>query len=240
MSTLSRIIAAAASPAISSNSPSRKPAAAASASSPCTLLKRAARLYEIRRLPSHQRNVLRRADRTLTDPKQPSHTRVETDIRMNPRIPLLRIAFRAVLLAPLLAPSIAQAQLRSPWDGLSIAATDVPYNCPQPPPFSKTLNVPKATIPTRITPSLTRRKREAEEKATEAPTHLGQWSGEAADAWLTKGSRAARPASTPCSMLPLGLTPGPARCPPAGPLRTEMAARRRLCGVSQGPQQWSR
>jgi poly(beta-D-mannuronate) lyase len=109
---------------------------------------------------------------------------------MNPRIPLLRIAFALCSLAPLLAPSIAQAQLRSPWDGLSIAATDAPYNCPEPPPFAKTLSVEGYYTDAHHS-IIDEKKREAEEKATEAPTHLGQWSGEAADAWLTKGSRAA-------------------------------------------------
>ena len=75
---------------------------------------------------------------------------------------------------------IAQAQLRSPWDGLSIAATDAPYNCPEPPPFAKTLNVEGYYTDAHHS-IIDEKKREAEEKATEAPTHLGQWSGEAAD-----------------------------------------------------------
>lgn len=81
-------------------------------------------------------------------------------------------------------------QLRSPWDGLSITATDAPYDCPQPPPFSKTLDV-RGYYTDSHHSVIDEKARAAEEKATEAPTHLGQWSSEAADAYLTKGSRAA-------------------------------------------------
>jgi poly(beta-D-mannuronate) lyase len=109
---------------------------------------------------------------------------------MNNRIPLHRIALSLCACVSLLAPRVAQAQLRSPWDGLSIATTDAPYNCPEPPPFTKTLNVEGYYTDAHHS-VIDEKKREAEEKATEAPTHLGQWSGEAADAWLTKGSRAA-------------------------------------------------
>ena len=109
---------------------------------------------------------------------------------MNARILLPRFALALCVLTSLLAPRVARAQLRSPWDGLSIAATDAPYTCPEPPPFEKTINAESYYIDAHhsiIDPV----KKAAEEKATEAPTHLGQWSGEAADAWLTKGSRAA-------------------------------------------------
>ncbi|MGC2298523.1 MAG: alginate lyase family protein [Acidobacteriaceae bacterium] len=109
---------------------------------------------------------------------------------MNPRNPLLHVALALGVLASPLVPHVAQAQLRSPWDGLSITATDVPYNCPAPPPFEKTINAESYYIDAHhsiIDPV----KKAAEEKATAAPTHLGQWSTEAADAYLTKGSRAA-------------------------------------------------
>jgi len=109
---------------------------------------------------------------------------------MNPRIPLLRIVLACCALVSLVAPRGTQAQLRSPWDGLSITVTDASYNCPEPPPFEKTLNAESYYIDAHhsvIDPV----KKAAEEKATEAPTHLGQWSTEAADKYLTKGSRAA-------------------------------------------------
>jgi poly(beta-D-mannuronate) lyase len=101
-----------------------------------------------------------------------------------------RIALALAVFASLLAPRVALAQLRSPWDGRSITPTDAPYNCPQPPPFSKSLDVEGYYTDAHHS-IIDEKKREAEEKATEAPTHLGQWSGEAADAWRTKGSRAA-------------------------------------------------
>jgi poly(beta-D-mannuronate) lyase len=86
---------------------------------------------------------------------------------------------------------IAQAQqLRSPWDDLPITLTDAPWDCPQPPPFDKTLYAESYYTDAHHS-VIDEKKREAEEKATEAPTHLGQWSGLAADAYLTKGSRAA-------------------------------------------------
>jgi poly(beta-D-mannuronate) lyase len=110
--------------------------------------------------------------------------------RLHFRIHRLRIAVALCALASLFAPRIAQAQLRSPWDGQSIPLTDAPYDCPQPPPFTKTLDAESYYTDAHHS-IIDPKKRDAEEKATEAPTHLGQWSTEAADAYLTKGSRAA-------------------------------------------------
>jgi poly(beta-D-mannuronate) lyase len=109
---------------------------------------------------------------------------------MNPRIPVYRIALALCALASLGAPHIVQAQLRSPWDAQSITPTDAPYDCPEPPPFEKTINAESYYTDAHhsiIDPV----KKAAEEKATEAPTHLGQWSTEAADKYFKKGSRAA-------------------------------------------------
>lgn len=101
------------------------------------------------------------------------------------------IALAIVIGAALHASQAAHADaLHSPWDDHSITLTDAPYDCPQPPPFDKTLNAQSYYTDAHhsvIDPRL----QEAERKATEAPTHLGQWSTEAADAYLTKGSRAA-------------------------------------------------
>ncbi len=80
--------------------------------------------------------------------------------------------------------------LRSPWDDLHNTLTDAPYDCPVPPPFSKSLDVQSYYTDAHhsiIDPA----KQAAEQKATEAPTHLGQWATEAADAYLTRGSAAA-------------------------------------------------
>ena len=100
----------------------------------------------------------------------------------------LRVAFAS--LALLLASCSARAQLRSPWDDHPITLTATPYDCPAPPPFSKSLDVEGYYTDAHHS-VIDEKKRAEEEKATEAPTHLGQWSTEAADAYLTKGSRAA-------------------------------------------------
>lgn len=80
-------------------------------------------------------------------------------------------------------------QLKSPWDGRPVALTDVPYDCPDPPPFSKSLDAESYYIDAHhsiIDPA----KKAAYEKAAEAPDHLGQWTTQAADAYLRHGSRA--------------------------------------------------
>jgi poly(beta-D-mannuronate) lyase len=80
--------------------------------------------------------------------------------------------------------------LRAPWDGLNVAATDAPYSCPEPPSFSRTLNVQGYYTDKKY--SITDVQKEAEfQKSVEGPTHLGQFAGLAADAWRSKGSRAA-------------------------------------------------
>jgi poly(beta-D-mannuronate) lyase len=90
--------------------------------------------------------------------------------------------------APLAA--CAAEPLHSPWDGQHIALTDMAYTCPDPPPFAKTLNAQSYYIDAHhsvIDPKL----QAEEQKATEGPTHLGQWTTEAADKYLESGSRAA-------------------------------------------------
>jgi poly(beta-D-mannuronate) lyase len=87
--------------------------------------------------------------------------------------------------------AVAQAQpLRSPWDGLKITLTDAAYKCPQPPPFAILLHAEGYYTDAHhsiIDPA----KQKATDEATEAPSHLGQWTGRAADAYLATGSRAA-------------------------------------------------
>ena len=104
---------------------------------------------------------------------------------------MLRVAVLLLLPVTGLASATAHAdRLRSPWDDRAITPTDAPYNCPAPPPFAKTLDVEGYYTDAHHS-IIDPKKKEAEEKATEAPTHLGQWSGLAADAYLTQGSRAA-------------------------------------------------
>ncbi len=80
-------------------------------------------------------------------------------------------------------------QLKSPWDGHPVALTDAAYTCPDPPPFSKSLDAESYYTDAHhsvIDPV----KKAAYEKAAEAPDHLGQWTTQAADAYLRHGSRA--------------------------------------------------
>jgi poly(beta-D-mannuronate) lyase len=81
-------------------------------------------------------------------------------------------------------------RLSAPWDGLKIVPTGVPYDCPEPPIFSRTLNVEGYYTDKKY--SITDVQKEAAfQKSVEGPTHLGQFAGQAADAWQSKGSRAA-------------------------------------------------
>lgn len=80
-------------------------------------------------------------------------------------------------------------QLKSPWDGHPVALTDSAYTCPDPPPFSKSLDAEGYYIDAHhsvIDPA----KKAAYEKAAEAPDHLGEWTTQAADAYIRHGSRA--------------------------------------------------
>jgi poly(beta-D-mannuronate) lyase len=80
-------------------------------------------------------------------------------------------------------------QLKSPWDGHPVALTDAEYTCPDPPPFSQSLDAEGYYIDAHhsvIDPV----KKAAYEKAAEAPDHLGQWTTQAADDYLRQGSRA--------------------------------------------------
>jgi poly(beta-D-mannuronate) lyase len=102
---------------------------------------------------------------------------------------VLRAVLPVLLVAIPLAARAAEP-LRSPWDAQRIALTDAPYTCPDPPPFAKTLNAQSYYTDAHhsvIDPKL----KEEEEKATAGPTHLGQWTTEAADKYLRTGSRAA-------------------------------------------------
>jgi poly(beta-D-mannuronate) lyase len=81
-------------------------------------------------------------------------------------------------------------RLRAPWDDLKISPTEAPYNCPEPPSFSRTLDVQGYYTDKKY--SVTDAGKEAAfQKSVAGPTHLGQFAGLAADAWQSKGSRAA-------------------------------------------------
>jgi poly(beta-D-mannuronate) lyase len=96
-----------------------------------------------------------------------------------------------LVLAGWVSPCAARSErLRSPWDGQAITLTDSAFECPAPPPFSETIDAEGYYIDAHhsiIDPA----KKAAEEKATEAPTHFGQWTTRAADKYLQHGSRAA-------------------------------------------------
>jgi poly(beta-D-mannuronate) lyase len=88
-----------------------------------------------------------------------------------------------------LASAFGQHHLTSPWDGQTTVPTASPYACPDPPPFSKSIDAEGYYTDAHhsiIDPV----KKAAYEKAAEAPDHLGQWSTQAADAYLRHGSRA--------------------------------------------------
>jgi poly(beta-D-mannuronate) lyase len=99
--------------------------------------------------------------------------------------------FLASLLASTLLTVHASAQrLRAPWDWVKVVPTDARYNCPDPPAFRRTLDVQGAWIDRKY--SILDPQKEAEfQKKVEGPTHLGQYAGLAADAWLANGSREA-------------------------------------------------
>jgi poly(beta-D-mannuronate) lyase len=81
-------------------------------------------------------------------------------------------------------------ELRSPWDKVKVEQTNLAYGCPAAPPFADTLNLDPYYTDKRasvIDPG----KLAAFQEGSEAPTHLGQYAGAAADAYLSKGSRAA-------------------------------------------------
>ncbi len=81
-------------------------------------------------------------------------------------------------------------KLKSPWDGVRASSTDAPYACPAPPVFAKTMDVDGYYIDKQYS-IIDPKKLEAFNEASEGPTHLGQFATKAADAYLTRGSRAA-------------------------------------------------
>jgi poly(beta-D-mannuronate) lyase len=97
------------------------------------------------------------------------------------------------LVLPVLAVAATGAKadkLLSPWDSVKVVATDAPYTCPAPPPFASTVEIGSYYIDSHA--SVTDpQKFAAFQKASEASTHLSQFTALAADAYLAKGSRPA-------------------------------------------------
>lgn len=105
---------------------------------------------------------------------------------MTPRVSLFVLLFCGTALA---IPASGE-RLRSPWDSVKIDPTDTPYNCPAPPAFSRTLSLDGYYTDKKYS-IIDETKLALFNKESEGPTHLSQYVGLAADAWLSKGSRAA-------------------------------------------------
>jgi poly(beta-D-mannuronate) lyase len=107
------------------------------------------------------------------------------------RLSLIRNLYGQIIVAFLLAStaSLAKADnLRSPWDNIKVEQTGDAYSCPAAPPFSKTLNADPYYTNAHAS-VIDPKKLAAFQVAAEAPTHLGQYAGLAADAYLSTGSR---------------------------------------------------
>lgn len=97
---------------------------------------------------------------------------------------------QALIAGLLVCASGSAERLRSPWDPLAITPTDAPYACPAPPAFNRTLAL-EGYYSDKQYSVTDERRLAAFNAASEGPTHLGQYATNAADAWLSKGSRAA-------------------------------------------------
>lgn len=85
---------------------------------------------------------------------------------------------------------VSAQRLRSPWDGLHITPTDTAYTCPAAPAFSTTLNA-EGYYTDKNYSIIDPKKLAAFNEAMAGPTHLGQYTTQAADKYLGTGSRAA-------------------------------------------------
>ena len=100
------------------------------------------------------------------------------------------ILVTALLVSSLVTHATKPADLRSPWDTQTITITDAPYICPAPPPFSKSLNVEGYYTDTHHS-VVDPKKFAVLHEATEPLTNFAEWTTQAADAYRTRGSRAA-------------------------------------------------
>lgn len=96
----------------------------------------------------------------------------------------------ACLLIAVAATQAPAEKLRSPWDSRQVEHTGVPYNCPAPPPFAKTMEADSYYIDKHAS-IIDPQKQAAFQKASEPTTHLSRFAAQAADAYLDKGSSAA-------------------------------------------------
>jgi poly(beta-D-mannuronate) lyase len=81
-------------------------------------------------------------------------------------------------------------KLQSPWDNRHVPQTDIPYECPAPPPFARTLEIGTYYIDSHAS-IIDPQKLAAFQKASEDTTQLSRNAALAADAYLDRGSRAA-------------------------------------------------
>ncbi len=96
-----------------------------------------------------------------------------------------------ILFFPAIAAAGAPAgKLHSPWDNVKIAPADAAYTCPAPPPFAKTVEISSYYIDSHAS-VIDPQKLEEFQRASENSNHLSQFAALAADAYLSKGSRAA-------------------------------------------------
>ena len=86
--------------------------------------------------------------------------------------------------------SASAERLRSPWEVSRITPTEAPYKCPAPPAFSGVLDL-QGYYTDKQYSVIDPKRLAAFNEASDGPTHLGQFATNAADAWLSQGSRAA-------------------------------------------------
>jgi poly(beta-D-mannuronate) lyase len=104
------------------------------------------------------------------------------------RMKLRSLSFQVFCAGLLVCVSAAAEQLRSPWETARTTPTDAAYACPAPPAFSRTLDLQGYYSDKRYS-VIDAKRLAAFNDASEGPTHLGQYATNAADAWLSKGSR---------------------------------------------------
>jgi poly(beta-D-mannuronate) lyase len=99
-------------------------------------------------------------------------------------------SFRVLSAGLLICVSASAERLRSPLEAPKLTPTDAPYKCPAPPAFSRVLDL-QGYYTDKQNSVIDAKRLAAFNDASEGPTHLGQYATNAADAWLSKGSRAA-------------------------------------------------
>ena len=100
------------------------------------------------------------------------------------------LSFRFLSAGLLICVSASAERLRSPWEVSRITPTEAPYKCPAPPAFSGVLDLQGYYTDNQYS-VIDPKRLAAFNEASDGPTHLGQFATNAADAWLSQGSRAA-------------------------------------------------